>query len=194
MAYRVEAVANLERWLNARGIVAHEHGSVSPTDVDNYTYRYRSAIVKRILSGLTTLAGCTIQSNPPGYLLLSPDSGKDSGTGYSLSSVKDQDGRSGTMAYGHQWIISYGNNRYTLRLFAIASAHARFDGVEVQGGLGDGNSQPELIVQMRSSDETQNAIAEIQFALQWWVSRIQQETPNDTEHSGGPFFNEALTH
>lgn len=187
MADRVEVQASVSKWLLDRRIIQRRTDTVSPTDVVNHMHRYQSAIDRQILADLKILEGCTIRSDPPQYLLLSPGLDKDSESGYSLSITEEQDDGLSSKAYGCQWIIIYGGNTYRLRLFAIVNTHSRLGGVEVQAGIVDEESQPELIVQMRSSAEIQTAIVDIQFVLLSWILRIQQETPVDTEHTNASF-------
>ncbi len=177
----------VSKWLREHGIAPRGADTISLADVLNYLHSYRSAIDNQVLAKLRTIQGCTIRSDSPQYLSLSPKLSVDAETGYAFAKKSERGSRFGYEVYGYQWMIAYCGNAFKIRLFAITNEDSKPAGVEVHAGVIDGNSHNDLIMQMCSSEETQGAILQIQLALQSWILRIQQETPTDIKPTDAPF-------
>lgn len=186
MTYVIEA-KKLGKWLAERGFTVPEAKTVSPSMALNHMRPYQTVLDRQVLADLRTLHGCTVRSDGHQYLLLSPELGQGSGSGYSLSIHGENGSDQGDSAFGYQWIITYGGNICRLRLFAIADRGSRLGGVEIQLREGDGKGRKDIIVHMRTIAETNAAMVEIRFALASWVDSIQQEVPTDIEPTDASF-------
>lgn len=186
MAYAVEA-RRMNKWLHKHGITAPWSESIRLADVLNYLHSYRSAVDSQVLAKLRTIPRCTIRSDSPQYLPLSPKLSADAKTDYAFSKKTELGGGQGYEVFGYQWMIIYYGNVFKIRLFAITNEDSKLAGVEIHAGVVDGNAHDDLIAQMYSIAEIQTTTEQIHSTLQSWILRIRQEMPIEIEHTNDTF-------
>lgn len=182
------AAKQVSTWLQEHRITAPRSEPLRLTDVLGYLRPYWSEIDSQILAKLRIIPGCKIRDDSTQYLPLSLELSTGAETGYAFSKKAESRGGHNHEVFGYQWMITYGGNAFRIRLFAVTNNQdSKLSGVEVHARVVHGKSHDDLIAQMCSVQETQDAIRQIQSALQTWMLRIRQEMPMDTEPTNASF-------
>lgn len=186
MVHRVETTG-VKEWLRIHGVIHRRTDTISLANVVEYIRPFRQAIVTQIVERMKEVQSCTIRSDSPQYLPLSPKLSVGTETGYAFSRKVKLRGGQGFEVFGYQWMIIYYGNAYRIQLFATTNMNPSLVGVKIHAGVINGKAHDNLILQMHSIAEIQTATGQIQSALQSWISRIQQETPTDIEPTNDTF-------